>query len=61
MAKMPKNRTRRVPARRLRPATNSPRDARHSFSAGLLGKLGGVVEKLVDLAETGQNFSQTAN
>ena len=57
MAKMPKDRTRRVP-----PDDSSgdeqPTDLGIHFG-GFLGKLGGVVEKLVELAETGQNFSQT--
>ena len=57
MAKVQKDRTRRPPPddsnREERPA-----DIGFNFG-GFLGKLGSVMEKLVDLAETGQNLSKT--
>jgi len=57
MTKVQKDRTRRPP----------PDDSSHGENpvdigfglGGFLGKLGSVVEKLVDLAETGQSLSQT--
>ncbi len=57
MAKVQKDRTRRPPP------DDSSRDERRAdvgFNlGGFLGKLGSVMEKLVDLAETGQTLSQT--
>ena len=57
MAKVQKDRTRRPP-----PDDSSrderPMDIGLGFG-GFLGKLGSMMEKLVDLAETGQNLSQS--
>ena len=57
MAKVQKDRTTR------QPSDDSSRDERPAdigFNfGGFLGKLGSMMEKLVDLAETGQNLSQT--
>jgi HSP20 family protein len=57
MAKMQKDRTKRSQP------DDSSRDERHADIGlnfgGFLGKLGSVMEKLVDLAETGQTLSKT--
>jgi HSP20 family protein len=57
MAKAQKDRSRRPPP------DDSGRDERSTDAGfnfgGFLGKLGGVMEKLVDLAETGQTLSKT--